>query len=477
MEKYIDIHCHPALKPYSKSYKTGKINSKRRGDKTSIWHYDPPTLTDKLLNYVGTLTKFSQANFSAEAYGNVGIMIASLYAMEKGFLVPNFGTGPIADILANFVTEIGIERVNAVQGAKEYFSDLEGEYNYYKQLHGVKIRVNRSDRYEYRLVKSFSEILENEMSDDNIISVVMSIEGGHAFNTGLGKYNAPPAKVLENVRKVKDWEYRPFFVTLAHHFYNDLVGQSRSLAPILQKMLDQSQGLSTGFTDLGRQVVDVLLDNKDGKRIFIDIKHLSPLARRQYFEILDTKYAGEQIPLVASHAGVNSFHAFDDQVVKIPSSMGLFNTAEINFYDEEIVQIAKRGGLIGIQMDERRLADHAVLKQIDGKIARRKILYYRSKLFWNQIRHIAEVLDDAGHFAWGIQSIGSDFDGIVDPLNGYWTAEELPFLDDYLLKHAYNYIQNEAKNLKQAGNRNIDHEEIVSRVMTDNAYEFLRKYF
>jgi microsomal dipeptidase-like Zn-dependent dipeptidase len=139
--------------------------------------------------------------------------------------------------------------------------------------------------------------------------------------------------------------------------------------------------------------------------------------------------------------------------------------------------MAKRGGILGIQMDERRLADMALLKQIDGKIARRKILYYRSKLFWNQVRHMAEVLDGAGHFAWGVQSVGTDFDGVVDPLNGFWTAEELPFLDDYLLKHAYNYMQTEGRNLKQAGNRNIDHEEIVSRVMTDNAYEFFRKYF
>jgi hypothetical protein len=66
---------------------------------------------------------------------------------------------------------------------------------------------------------------------------------------------------------------------------------------------------------------------------------------------------------------------------------------------------------------------------------------------------------------------------LADPLNGFWTSEELPFLDDYLLKHAYTYMQNDGRNLKLSGNRNIDHEEIVSRVMTDNAYEFLRKYF
>jgi hypothetical protein len=87
------------------------------------------------------------------------------------------------------------------------------------------------------------------------------------------------------------------------------------------------------------------------------------------------------------------------------------------------------------------------------------------------------VLDEAGHFGWGIQSIGTDFDGVVDPLNGYWTSEELPYLDDYLLKHAYNYMQTDGRKLKQDRNRDIDPEEIVSRVMTDNAFEFFSKYF
>jgi microsomal dipeptidase-like Zn-dependent dipeptidase len=477
MDKYIDIHCHPALKPYSKSYANKKVNSKKLNDKSSIWHYNPPTISDKLINYAGTLTRFSQSNFSALSYGNVGIVCASLYPMEKGFLVADFGTGPVADIMANLVTGIGKPRINRAQQAKEYFSDLVGEYDFYRQLNGVKIFLDKSEWFQYRLVKSFADIQENEMSKENIISVILSIEGGHALDTGLGEFNAGEAKVLENAHKIKDWEFKPFFITFTHHFYNNLAGHSSSLAPILTKMLNQSEGLDSGFTDLGLKVLDVLLDNKDGKRILIDIKHLSPLARKQYFEMLDTKYAGEQIPIIMSHGAVNGYHSPDNKVVMIPDSLGLLNDAEINFYDVEILELAKRGGVIGIQMDERRLVSLALLKQVDGKLTRKKILYYRSKLFWNQVRHIAEVLDNAGYFGWGVQSVGTDFDGIVDPLNGFWTSEELTFLDDYLLKHAYNYMQTEGRNLKLAGNRNIDHEEIVSRVMTDNAYDFFRKYF
>jgi hypothetical protein len=260
MEKYIDIHCHPGMKPYSHSFGKGKVNSKRKTDRNSIWFYDPPTLVDKLLNYVGTLTKFSQSNFTALAKGNVGIICASLYPIEKSFLATSIGKGPVADILANIIMEIGDERIDAVQSRKEYFTDLEDEYDFYKQLHGVKVRINRSDYFQYRFVNSFAEILENQMINENIISVINTIEGGHVFGTGLGKDNKPEAKVLENVEKTRNWEFPPFFITIAHHFYNDLVGHARSLAPILTKFMSQEEGIDTGFTPLGMKVVKKLLE-------------------------------------------------------------------------------------------------------------------------------------------------------------------------------------------------------------------------
>ena len=157
MEKYIDIHIHPALKTYSKSFSKGKINSKNKNDKHSVWYYNPPTLLDKGLNYFGTITKFSQSNFTALAKGNFGVVVISLYPIERGFLVSQkLGTGLPADIIANFIMEIGKERVNYIQGRKDYFADVEGEYEYYRQLHGVKFKLNRDDQYQYRIFSSTS---------------------------------------------------------------------------------------------------------------------------------------------------------------------------------------------------------------------------------------------------------------------------------------------------------------------------------
>jgi microsomal dipeptidase-like Zn-dependent dipeptidase len=71
-------------------------------------------------------------------------------------------------------------------------------------------------------------------------------------------------------------------------------------------------------------------------------------------------------------------------------------------------------------------------------------------------------------------AIGSDFDGIIDSLNGFWTAEELPYLADFLERHAYNYLQRAV--FKNAFNK-ITADEVVQRVMAKNADEFLKHYF
>ena len=70
------------------------------------------------------------------------------------------------------------------------------------------------------------------------------------------------------------------------------------------------------------------------------------------------------------------------------------------------------------------------LRHARGHIKRRDILFSWAKLVWNQVRHIAEVLNMKGKYAWGIQALGTDFDGLIDPINGYWTAKEIDDLDD-----------------------------------------------
>ena len=474
MKYFADIHCHPTLKPYGHSFPK-KENSKNLKSKSSVWYYDPPNLFEKMIDLLGGIVKYRQSNFSAMGYGNAGIVFASLYPMERSFFDNKLGTGEFNDLLLNFVTSVGRERIDFVQSVTDYFPDLENEYAFLKQMSGNQVTLADRASYHYSLARNSSDvanILDSDAIEDrksNSIAVIVTIEGAHSFGTGIHPKQKPANRnyVLGNVDKVKNWEHRPIFITLAHHFFNELCGHAESLTGIVKSAVDQSYMMNTGFTPLGLEVVDKMLDNSENKRILIDIKHMSRTSRLEYFNLLDTKYAGQDIPVVVSHGAVIG----NDQ------DKHLFMNAEINLYDDEIIRVARSNGLFGLQLDERRIAAHGdfELKKTHG-IERRKVLFHSSFLVWRQIQHIAELLDSQGLFAWGIQTIGSDYDGMIDPINGFWTAENLPTLEDYLLMQAHTYMKTNSGKLTNSFNR-IDPEEIVNRVMGDNAFNFVMKYF
>lgn len=474
MRYFADLHCHPTMKAYGHSFPT-RENNTNPSKSNSIWYYDPPNVLDKLIDLMGGLVKYRQSNLSAMGFGNTGIVFASLYPIERGFFDNKLGKGDFNDMLLNFVTSIGKKRIDYVQSVTDYFPDLEGEYNFLQQMDGKVVKLADRAAYKYTLARNATDvdtILNQDLiADDkvNSIAVLITIEGAHVFGTGIHPQTNPAnrAYVLGNVDKVKNWPHRPVFISLAHHFYNELCGHAESLSGIVKKATSQQYGLNTGITSLGHEVIGRLLDNTGNSRILIDIKHMSRKSRLEYFSLLDSTYAGEDIPVVASHAAV----------IGNENDKHLFMNADINFYDDEIVRIGQTSGIFGIQLDERRIAAPGdfTLKKTHG-MERRKVLFHSSVLVWRQIQHIAELLDSRGLFAWGIQSLGSDYDGMIDPLNGYWTAENYPTLADYLLMQANNYMTRQGQTLSQPYNR-IDPEEIVNRVMGDNAYNFLKRFY
>ena len=476
--RFIDLHIHPAMKPMGKSFnsKPGRNNSnKNRVD--SIWHYDAATFIDKILNITTTLTKFRQSDFTSLAKGGAEVVFVSLCGLEKGFVMNKLGTGLPGDIIGNLVTGLGKKRIDHVQKMTDYFTDLEMEYDFYKQLDGHKVKID-GIWHRYKIVSSYNEIEENQEPDVRTIFVILTIEGMHVFNAGLQMMGrtADPDEILANVEKVKNWDKRLFFIGLTHHFHNEMVGHAQSLNGIVRKIIDQTEGMDTGFNDLGWKVLRKLLDNTNGKRILPDLKHMSVKARNEYYNFLEEEHPGEVIPLIVSHGAVNGFRSPLEKVEDDLFNYGKFQPTDINFFDSEIVKIAQSGGLFGIQFDERRLASEMELKKTGPALARRKMLFCKSKLVWNQIQHIAEVLNRNDQFAWGIQCIGSDYDGMVNPLNGFWGAEEMPLFDSYLEKHAYNYLaSSQSDNLK--GYNKMSASDIVERFMIANARDFLKKNF
>lgn len=116
-------------------------------------------------------------------------------------------------------------------------------------------------------------------------------------------------------------------------------------------------------------------------------------------------------------------------------------------------------------------------------IARSKVYWPSEKLrvrqkaclIWRQLEHGAELLNQEGLFCWGTMAIGSDFDGIVNPIKGLWTCEFVNDFRETLVKTAKVYL--ETHNNKLLPINRITPEEIIDRLLHINATNFLKHYF
>ena len=476
LHSYVDLHCHPSLKPYGKSFdkERGK-NSAKRKDGNSIWHYDSPNFFEKAIQLLCGVCKFTQADCSTLANGNVRVVCASLYPIERGFFKNDLGTGVVSDLAASFATSVGDKRVDYVQRVNDYFEDLVREYFFYRDGENEVVGTE-SGKFKYVIAKDYTTIEEHLGSSDKTIIIVLSIEGLHVLHSDYD--NPTEAQALANLRAIKQWDHVPFFVTVAHHFNNHLCGHAKSLFDIIGKQTNQQLNMNEPFFEFGKKIVRELLDEKNGKRILVDIKHMSARARKEYISmVMDQggEFYGQNIPIIISHGAANGLRSMTERVIDIKETGSTFMDADINFYDDEIVAVAKSGGIMGLQLDERRIADKEAIKRLKNSMWITKIRHYRSTLLWNQIQHVAELLDKKDLFAWDCLAIGSDFDGMIDPLNGYLTHETMVHLEEYLERHAFNYMQGRGKLLRPFNH--IPADEIVQRVFHSNAMAFMRKHF
>lgn len=482
-----DLHCHPAMKPFGKSfmrrYTTGE-NNKNIHEENSIWHQQRPKLFRKVLNVLLTLTKWRQSDCQTLLEGNNRVIMASLYPLEKG-MISNKRVGDLKffdRVLRNLVKGVSMRRIRHLQKMPDYYADLNAEYDFYKQLHNKRFLIN-GVRKRYKMIGKAEDL---ELEDENCINVLMSIEGAHVFNCGLqleGQPVADWAEVQKNIKEVKNWDYRPIFVTLAHHFYNELCGFAKSFEGGVADIMQQNADPEVGMTTAGYAVIKTMLKNtaeKEGEsnRILVDVKHMNVKSRYEYYAFLKKEYPDENIPIIVSHGAING--KLDPKTKKV-KSLG-FNAADINFFYEELKIIQQSKGIFGLQLDERRIYDaklknevfeHAEKKMTKyGKKRLRKGAYY----IWRQIEKIGDYLDQEGLSAWDVQALGTDYDGIINPLNGWWTSRELKDLGPYLTHHASDFLKTHRGQTLKDFNK-LSAEEIVEKFMSTNAIEFIKRNF
>ncbi len=545
MPRYLaDLHCHVSFKPhYNEGYRPNIDIWEPVPEDTTL--YDSLKRTVK--KFIKETMRSSQSNMNELHRGKVRGVFMVIHPMERGWLYRRSKSNrPIrkkilkwvlskrnVPILAASVSGVPVERINDMLEAERtdqpvnyYRDDTYHEYDFICRSEQTSGR----NGIKFKIVSSFGQYMNIIQNQPDTIAVILTIEGGHAllqtpkYSTYRKKYTSLTKaertlirnKYLLNIQKIKGVNrvkgfapgHTPFFITIAHFYNNFLLGHAKSygegtgIYPGMDDYLDQENAMNTGLTPLGREVIGLLLHKSaNERRILIDIKHMSLKAREEYYEILaNLKKNGLDIPIIFSHGGINGYTKgmFRGWDTNADNANGYLSHWSINLYDEDIKEIVDSDGIIGLAPHEGRMPGKAGLDIFN---AQKRIMGFRDHRYENaetrlrreyvkmmlcNMYHIASVVGDAT--AWDHISLGTDYDGIMNPFEGYETSGHLRrlMLDiESLLRHPPKEIQHyhysrpgilSAKDQKRL-QFGLSPRTIANKISYGNVERFLKTYF
>jgi microsomal dipeptidase-like Zn-dependent dipeptidase len=467
----------------------------------------------------------SQGDFIKLSKGGVRVLFLSLYPVEQGFLTFHplgLETGDITDALAHLILNMPKKRADEIQKYEhDYYADLLSEYNFLQKFadpytKNIRLNLFRHKKFKYRIVANFDELnsilnLDSDFNSnpesDDTIAVILTIEGAHSLgagqlNTAALDYNDLSPVLKDNIAKLKklgppgkEGIHCPFFISLSHHFWNQLGGHAVSLWKVLRKVFNQNTGINEGIKELGKLVIDEFLSKDNGKRILIDVAHMSIRVRQWFFYTYLPERelrTGEKVPVIISHTGVNGFatlaesemhgtpetiHDVADELYKYSKK---FNPWDVFISDEEILIIHKSGGLIGLNIDERIMMGKEVLDKTK-KLIKWKMPWI-ADIIWiepliEEILHIARLIylqtqDET--VIWDNICIGSDYDGMITPIKAYRNAKSFPKLEKMIFERLRKKISSE-RLLTNKSDSEI--REITKKILWKNSLRFLKKHY
>ncbi len=496
--KHFDLHCHPSLKTFLGSYK--------ENERKNCWKELKFDLPMTLINRLTGRILESQSSLSQLKNGGFNIIVAALYSLEHPMIVGSIAKTTNLEILSERIDELS-------HTLFENMVEVTPGFGYHDVLESIKHHLLNSQSvngYSFNLVSKFSDIKENQLN------IILAIEGAHALYNDPRNYTKQ--EILDNLSKIKNSPNRYLYITLTHLAGNPFANQCYGMKLINNRNFIPREN---GIQDLGKEVINTLLNTKNGQRILIDVKHMSLKSRLQYYEMI--KDQTPKIPIIVSHCGVtgvsmlnkpiHSYKINEDCVeVEYIKPEGLdrteFNPWSINLYDEEIITIINSDGLMGIILEERILGCQEVdteyfsVKEFENykDVVDKKINAYKNQKkkietlknknsnqhssnqfdhLCNNILHIVKV---GGEKAWDHICFGTDYDGMIDSIRHFKSSDKfdkmqrrlerrLPKLAKSDPSNNY-YILNKQRHTDKNKVRNV-----VEKILFKNAERFLKTHF
>lgn len=477
MNKFADLHLHISLKHY--------VNKRK-----DIWD-SKRFLKGKDKPIRSTGLNYDQADIETLIDSDVKLALVALHPIEKIVSKSLFNLA-IGRFFFGFKQK-NIRRL--YENNRSYFSVLTHELDYIAKKDGT---------YQDKLSKNGKEAIivrkKGDLDNEDITKLIITIEGGHALAnssiyTAQRDFQTFEKDILDNLHKIKTtWPFPVFSLTLSHFTYNFLCGQSWAipLPGIFRftniKALEDLFAKNQLITPAGFKIIEKALKNTEGEyRILIDVKHTHVVTRYLYYEYLKKQNLWGKVPIISSHTGVSGRKDYCDAFFIFPvnkkedkDEFEKFNVWDINLCDEEIRFIIESKGLIGISLDQRILgAGNNDFKCLIRKtLKQRKIRnwkhWFHTAVFFENIAHIIHV---GGKEAWNHVCIGSDFDGIIDPIDSCPTAAYLKVLESELIQNIDKiYLGNDYKKELHLDDT-FTISKALRKVFYENQQDFVRKNF
>lgn len=505
----------------------------------TIWFVDPNDVKEKRKQleggFTGQMAAFPQCDLKSLTDSDTRIVFAALYPIEKGFFLGNsrkgIGSGvfsalatrlmtqgnvrwlgpvfkPIArffnpllsllinnkgpgrDFLQGMMMRLSKDRINFLQSDDyDYYTELQHEYNFFVHGNGQTPPAGTNVK-RYRIVVDQNN-LQKIISHSDDIAIVLTLEGMHMLSQ---KFDQRSKKLVyvewdelkERIDTIKTWNV--FFVTFSHHYNNELAGHARSLPQLMQEISDQVPLRHEGFKQDGCRAIKRLLsidsnnqrDSSLGKRVLIDLKHMAAKARKEYYAFVqdyNAHHPSDAIPVVASHVGYANRKTLDELILHAEnenddSFTNSFYQWNINLCDEEVRIIVESGGIIGLSFDQRIVGIDLATKPSTDK----DWSWFLANNIMAFVRACVDSTMSQPYRVWDCIGLGTDFDGYVDPVNPFGTAERFGHCMSLLLVH-FEELGEATKRYLGLLQNPYTQEQVIEKIAWRNAYDFTIRNF
>lgn len=506
---FFDFHLHPSLKP----------QMSKPPDFPSPWEnvkltFANPDIITAILKCSGINEVVdSQASLPQLLQGGVNLIAIALHPPESSMMADAL----IKKIAAEEQTSyINLERVSAIASGDIYYTMLKEEMNNLQthlQQNGKQLKIIRS-------------MAQYQAADTNTVHAILNVEGPHAFY-GKRSLHTKARVIADFYTNFEEFtaQHKVFAMNIAHLQDNDFCNHAFGIQIFRPKPFFP---VKNGITQEG---ID-LVQRMKSKQILVDIKHTSLFARQQLYGIgLHTP----DWPLVCTHAGLTgipsaergryflSARSIAEGFLRVRHHKPIgyldgtsFNACSINLYDDDVVELINGGGMIGLSMDQRILGtpddlmmstdflddfyeeeiisraekeffrgvprpdvdDRKILKREDIRLEdRQNAPLYHARHFMNQLFHLFNIADKHG-ISKNLMAtricIGSDFDGMINPVDSCKNVTGLQAFKDLLLQHFTGWESEFVNNGGFPVSAILPPAQLLDRVFYQNGVDYLQ---